>query len=639
MMLYDYQYDLAAIVFTIILIGLYARRRNYATRASHIFVAMMVCDLFAAFFDLVSCFTISYPHSVPKGLNEFICLGYLFFFNMVSLIYFLYIDEQTGIGRLKKINRAFFAILSGVYAFVIFSSPWTHFVAYFDNYEYKHGPFMAWLYVISFATFIYEIYMLLKANNELSRRQYVASVAFVVTMLLSVFIQMIWSRLMISQLGCVMVLFFVYMDYENPAFYSFRDTSCLNRRAFTEKLSALIPKLNKEKYGVLVFFVDDYQYLIRSYGLAETDKLVGLVASRLYKQFGNEVFCLADDKYTIIVPPKKGFPEYTKGIAAVFEEPFRFEGVDIKLNVTVCTVPYLDAAFSTDEVEELVEYRITNPDESLDSVYTLKNIIDKKHYREQIVRAIERAIQKNSFKVFYQPIFNTVEKNFDSAEALIRLTDEEIGFIDPETLIRVAEESGYIQEVGEVVFRNVCAFVRDSKPENAGIKYVEVNLSPLQMDDNAVGLFKGILDEYGVAPDKINFEITETAHLANERRVLMNIRMLSERGLGFSIDDYGSGFASADYLVKLPVSIVKIDKSILWQAVSDTSAMKVLSHTIRMLKDLGKNIVVEGVETQEMEQLLLDMGCDHLQGYYYSKAIPESEFVEFIKVKNDGFCN
>lgn len=633
-MLYDYQYDISAIVFTIILMGLYARRRSYVTRASRIFVGMMVCDLLAALFDLVSCFTISYPHLVSDGVNSFICLGYLFFFNMVSLVYLLYIDEQTGIDRLRTLNRAMVSFLAVVYAFIIFSSPWTHFVAYFDNSVYMHGPLMYVLYAVSFILLLYEIYMLLAANNRLNRRQYVASVAFVVTMLFCVVIQMLWNRLMISQLGCVMVLFFVYMDYENPAFYSFRDTGCLNRRAFTESLAALIPKLNKERYGVLVFFINDYQYLVRSYGLAETDKLVGLVAARLYKEFGTSVFCLADDKYTIIVPSGTEISSYNDRISAVFEKSFKFENVDIKLSPVVCTVPYLDDGFSAEEVEELVEYRIANPDEAIDSVQVLKNIIERKHYREQVIRAIERAVENNSFKVFYQPIYNTGEKYFDSAEALIRLVDEEIGFVDPETLIRVAEESGYIHEIGETVFRNVCKFIRDSRPEDAGIKYIEVNLSPIQMDDDAVTLFKGILEEFGIDPERIIFEITETAHLANERRVLMNIKMLSERGLGFAIDDYGSGFAAADYLVKLPVSIVKIDKSILWQAVNDSSAMKVLSHTVGMLKDLGKNIVVEGVETKDMEDLLLGFGCDHLQGYYYSKAIPENDFIEFAREKN-----
>ena len=106
---------------------------------------------------------------------------------------------------------------------------------------------------------------------------------------------------------------------------------------------------------------------------------------------------------------------------------------------------------------------------------------------------------------------------------------------------------------------------------------------------------------------------------------------LHNYGVTFSIDDFGSGFAAIDYLVKLPMDLVKIDKSILWQAMEDKVAMMVLQHTIRMIKEVNKKIVVEGVETKEMMDFLVGEGCDYLQGYYFSKPIPQEKYLEFLE--------
>ncbi len=106
---------------------------------------------------------------------------------------------------------------------------------------------------------------------------------------------------------------------------------------------------------------------------------------------------------------------------------------------------------------------------------------------------------------------------------------------------------------------------------------------------------------------------------------------LISKGVTFSMDDYGTGFSTANYLITLPMDIVKIDKSILWPAMENEEAFVILKHTVEMLKSLKKRIVVEGVETREMAKLLIDMGCDYLQGYYYQKPIPADKYLEFLK--------
>jgi EAL domain-containing protein (putative c-di-GMP-specific phosphodiesterase class I) len=200
----------------------------------------------------------------------------------------------------------------------------------------------------------------------------------------------------------------------------------------------------------------------------------------------------------------------------------------------------------------------------------------------------------------------------------------------------MSEDDGSILDIGDIVFKKVCKFINESQcvKEN-GVHYIEVNLSPVQcVHENIVDRLRAIMKKCAVAPKWINFEITETAQYNEDESMHHNIEKLYNNGSCFSIDDYGSGFASADYLFKLPVDIVKIDKSILWQAMENPNAMTVLKNTMNMVKELGKKIVVEGVENQEMVDILTSFGCDYMQGYFFSKPVPAEEYVKFLQEKN-----
>jgi EAL domain-containing protein (putative c-di-GMP-specific phosphodiesterase class I) len=236
--------------------------------------------------------------------------------------------------------------------------------------------------------------------------------------------------------------------------------------------------------------------------------------------------------------------------------------------------------------------------------------------------------------IYYQPIYDTQTQTFRSAEALLRLKDDELGFISPDEFIPMAEQNGLIIDIGDIVFRNVCCFLQKNNLEHLGVEYIEVNLSTVQcIQDNLSHRLIDIMKEYQIRPDQINFEITETAGSENEDMLLHNMNNLIATGSSFSMDDYGTGFSTANYLINLPMHIVKIDKSILWSAMKDTEALIVLQHTVAMLKALHKKIVVEGVETQEMADILIDMHCDYLQGYLYSKPIPAKEYIAFLEAR------
>lgn len=225
------------------------------------------------------------------------------------------------------------------------------------------------------------------------------------------------------------------------------------------------------------------------------------------------------------------------------------------------------------------------------------------------------------------------KKDIDSS-LLIRLKDQSMGYISPEEFIPIAEKSGMIMQIGEFVFETVCRFIQEKQLTDYGLQYIEINLSVVQcMQENLAERLTEIMKKYHVAPAQINLEITETA-AAHSDMLENNIKILHKQGIEFSLDDYGSGYSNTDYLFRFPFRIVKIDKTILWEAFKNEKAMIALRNTIRMIKELGLEIVVEGVENQEYVDYLTEQHCDYLQGYFYSKPIPDRDFLELLRREN-----
>jgi EAL domain-containing protein (putative c-di-GMP-specific phosphodiesterase class I) len=294
--------------------------------------------------------------------------------------------------------------------------------------------------------------------------------------------------------------------------------------------------------------------------------------------------------------------------------------------------------FDVSDVENMISYVVKHPKDMKSIKEIHDSVVYTKHKREKMLLCMKRAIENESFEVYYQPIYSTKTGRFESCEALVRLFDEELGMLDPEEMVILAEKNGLIDKIGDIIFRKVCEFMRDNDYASLGLKYIEVNLSTVQCMKLALpDSIRSIMDHYQLPSSAINLEITETAELEDEGTLLKNVRTLDKMGINFSIDDYGSGFASAGYLIKFPVTLVKIDKSILWNAMEDKDAMVVLKHTISMVQELNKHIVVEGVETNEMKRILMENGVDYLQGYLFSKPIPAEKFVEFLKRNNSRF--
>lgn len=206
----------------------------------------------------------------------------------------------------------------------------------------------------------------------------------------------------------------------------------------------------------------------------------------------------------------------------------------------------------------------------------------------------------------------------------------------PFEFITIAEQNGLIIKLGEIIFTKVCKFLSESKLKNLGIEYVEVNLSTVQCGcESLADDFIAIMEKYGVSPSQINLEITESASITTKKILLNNMKKLMDYGVTFSLDDFGTGHSNLNYIAEMPVDIVKFDRGMTQSYINSKKAQYVMNAAISMINGMKLKIVSEGIENKEQFEIIKDL-VDYIQGFFFSKPLPQENFVEFVKEKN---CN
>ena len=621
-MLYSYQYDVAAIIVTTALLLTFFIRQKYLIRSSYFFFGLVLANLLASIADLISCFTISYPGNYSLFFNQLINETYLISYNLEAPIFFLFVNEMASDDKLKKKLEKLSLVVIIVELLLIITSPFTKLIFYFDSdMTYLHGSMMFILYVFAVLFMYGSVFLMIRFNKVFNLYQTISLSAFLGSMVFCVVFQMINPRYVIGSLVAGTVLFFIFIVFENPGYYTHGRTLCYNRRAFMETVKRMHRKGLDS--NMVIFSLEDYSYALQSLSRSALDKNTEIVAEKLQLVFRSRAYLLNEYEFAVMC----------KDPAPVKAKIDKIIGKDN--NIFMSELRFSDVSDPERNITNVITQLLRNHVDNADKEYIDNNIIKISNRTNFVKHILQQAFDEDLFEVYFQPILDTKTNSFTCAEALVRIKDKGFGFVSPEEFIPIAESDGTIYELNNRVLKKLCAFIKDCDFEAMGLHYIEANISGVQCaSERMADQIFDTVNSYGVDFSKINFEITETARIENQGFIKDNMNRIINEGGSFSIDDYGSGFASANYLLQYPFDIVKIDKLILWEAMKDKQAMIVLKSTIDMLKSLNKKIVVEGVETEQMRDILIENGVDYLQGYLYAKALTQDEFVDFIKKNN-----
>jgi EAL domain-containing protein (putative c-di-GMP-specific phosphodiesterase class I) len=252
--------------------------------------------------------------------------------------------------------------------------------------------------------------------------------------------------------------------------------------------------------------------------------------------------------------------------------------------------------------------------------------------RVTLDRDLRAAIERSEVVLHYQPQIDLRTGAIRSAEALVRWHHPVHGLIPPHRFIPLAEESGFIDQIGRWTLREACSHMTAWRAGGLAIESVAVNVSPRQFRRrNLVQYIRNLVVEAGLPASCLEIEITEGMLMDREGPVEEMLHELATAGHRIALDDFGTGFSSMSYLKRLPVNTIKIDRAFVDGIQSATDAEAIVAAMLAMSHALGKTVIAEGVETEEQETILRRLGCDEVQGFLYAPALPASEFEALVR--------
>ena len=630
---YRMEYNIAAIIICMIILTTHILKRKTKERYNLFFTIFVAFTIIGSILDIAS--TIG---NMNRGVIGIFWLNVLncSFFLMLSvptfffLLYTVHLAKDS-IKNVSVLQKILIFLPIAIATLVVASNPWTKSVFKYVDGEYARGNYQIIIYAVNFFYTAFAAYFVVTAKESIKKSNKIYVCLCLAFAIFAALLQAFVPELLLQFFGMAVGELVILLNVQKTDEYVNPELDIFNKRIFLKIVKQDLRA--GKKIHLLILQLEELDFIMDNLGAESRSQLLKQIASFLNKltkcnahYFGSGTFVILeedDDKNRIQV--------YEETIRESFRGKWTVAGMELSVNYKMMY------ASMPDEIWDVPGFYYANnkmrsmaPDK--DHMIHVEDIDFKDSKRlSETEKVIKRAIDNDYFQIYYQPIYSVEEKKIVSAEALIRLIDPEVGFVSPGEFIPIAEKNGMILRIGDMVFEKVFKFLASNDVQSMGINYVEINLSVVQcmqreLADNVLNMMK----EYGVSENMINLEITETAVADSPKTLLDNMNVLGNKGISFAMDDFGTGYSNISALMSLPLDIIKFDKSIIDMASSSTQGYKVLESSVTMVKKLGNRIVAEGIEESSQVDMMRELGIDYIQGYYFSKPLPQDDFIKFV---------
>lgn len=427
----------------------------------------------------------------------------------------------------------------------------------------------------------------------------------------------------------------LHLAYHDPL------TGLPNRLAFESQIDLAIRSCERDHKQVALMLIDldHFKAVNDTLGHAIGDELLKRVAVSLREcvRASDIVVRLGGDEFVVVIGRLQSADDLSivaGKILRSLNQPFIMEGKEIFVTASVGAALYPrdgDHGEILLRNADVAMYRVKEHGRNNYRFYTPEMThmaIDRLDMEGNLRRALER----DELQVYYQPLVDLSSGTIVGAEALVRWSHPRIGMIQPGEFIPLAEDTGLIIPLGQLVLRRVCTDIRDWQASGLPPIKISLNLSARQFrQDDLSACIREVLDETGVEGRLLAFELTESMVMHDVENTLDTLRELKALGATISLDDFGTGYSSLSYLKRFPIDTLKIDRSFVRDIHQDGDDAAIAHAVIAMAHKLGIKVIAEGVECPAQLDLLREFGCDELQGYYFSRPVPVEEFTLMLR--------
>ncbi|MBL0385497.1 EAL domain-containing protein [Tumebacillus sp. ITR2] len=416
-------------------------------------------------------------------------------------------------------------------------------------------------------------------------------------------------------------------------------TGLPNRILFQDQLTAKLAEVQKKRKKLAVLFLDldRFKFINDTLGHRVGDLLLQGVVERLQRVMRRDetLYRLGGDEFILVTEceQKSDGLERANALLHHMEDPFEIDDHELFITTSIGLSWYPDDGEDMETLfknADMAMYRAK--DHGRNNVQQYESVMNVHAVeRLQLEKDLRKAIEREEFRVFYQPQIDIDSGRMIGMEALVRWQHPERGMVSPGLFIPLAEETNLIVPIGEWVMRTAC--VQTKRWHDAGFPHIRVsiNLSAHQFTQpSLVSKVRTILEETGIEPKYVDLEITESITMTNVDKAISTMSELTGLGIQISIDDFGTGYSSLSYLKKFPIHTLKIDQSFVRDIPQNSDDAAIATAVIAMAHSLNLNVIAEGVETEEQLEFLRERNCNEYQGYLCSRPLPPHEFEELL---------
>ncbi len=624
-----------AFILLLVMMIFYHDGKQVLTPRRRLFWACLVLSASAIVADVATIMCDEYHDMIPFEVNYGV--NALFFALSVlmssAIVYYLTVRmiEFVNSGWHLRIVRILIALVTVGFLALVASNYWNGYLFYFrEDGSYVRGPYNSFMYIepVLYLVMFLVCYLVNRHSVSQASTRIVRATPLIVAPL--VVLQLLYPQQLLNGTIAALVNLVSYMSYQSAVAGRDPLTGLQDRKSFLDELP--LRAADRRGCQIIVVALRNFSSINEVFTHRGGDALLFHIAEELRRRCGEgSVYRYNNVMFLLLLPGgnKTTCTLRLNQVRDCMSRPWKLGDSYVDVQSTLAELSLQGQQWSSEQIVNYLDYSVQlAKEESMPLVRFDAEIAARLEREEHVIRAMQEALDNGGFEVWFQPVFYRSTRSFQSAEALIRLSDGNGGYISPEEFIPLAERAGLIDEISWFVADRTCSLLGSGRCP--WLESVSVNLSVRQlMAKDLCERLEQLLGKHEVDSGRLKIEITERFVADDEKAARLAMDKLHDAGFGFLLDDFGTGYSNFSSVLNLPFDTVKLDRSLVSGLVDDAKSRLTVMALVPFFHKLGLNVLAEGIETAAQSDIAFDFGVDRIQGFYYARPMPEDKLVEF----------
>ena len=635
-MMYNADFLIAAVVILLLVLRNFLDQKRAEDLNSRVFLFFAVIGILDVIAELVSNYYITSGDG-DFGLAAVVTTTIFYLFQALlpyALLCYIMTLHDNKLISVKKMLLAGLATI--LLASIVLTNPFTEKLFYFDvSAGYVEGPWYRLMYYSALFHLAVILILVISWRKEFGSQKTKVILDILILCGCGVVIQLLHYPLLMTGFGMSLGILALFLTINNPNANRDSLTGVYNHLYLTRRSDELIAA--GKSFHIITIYLYQLKHINKVAGVEGGDYILQLTAKKLEELCGSRVFRITGKRFLVLTMSLQEYEYYITQIKKMFETDMQLDADSSKpaTPVILSGIVHGQKLGTSGLMLEYAEYleSLSMQNGMIEVIQDDQQTMDGFLYNKKVEQYLHTAIAQDLFEVYYQPVYSTEKNDFVTLEALSRLHHPELGWIAPDVFIQIAEKNHMIEQITDLQFKRVCMFINEHRDLMKKLFNIKVNLSSLDlMRSDCSSHFIRMMDDMDIHHDWIQFEITETVATEYNAGLGMVIDGFMAAGVRLCLDDFGSGYANLNTVMRLPFSAIKIDRTLLFDICNDKKRAMFYQSIVETFHRMGYSIVSEGVETEEEMSLLSSWGVDMIQGYYFSRPLPVDELLKLLNM-------